>query len=90
MIDFFFQFFDVSKNRLEDCSGIEHATNIEELNISFNFISELDRFMFLKRFRKLRLIDIRRNGIEQMDTLKRYLIYHVKTLEVIMYMYIYK
>nr|XP_014274050.2 leucine-rich repeat-containing protein 9-like [Halyomorpha halys] len=77
------KFLDMSKNQLQDCFGIENATNIEELNVAFNNISELDRFLFLKRFRKLRFIDIRRNGIEQMDTLKRYLIYHVKSLEYI-------
>ncbi|CAH1403826.1 unnamed protein product [Nezara viridula] len=77
------KFLDVSKNRIEDCFGIKNATNIEEFNVSFNYISELDRFLFLKCFRKLRSIDIRRNGIEQMDTLKRYLIYHVRTLEYI-------
>lgn len=57
--------------------------NLEELYVGYNNISHFDNYIFLKKLKKLKVVDVRENKIANMEIVRNYFIYHIPTLQVI-------
>ena len=72
-------------NNIETIENLDNLTNLNILSIGNNNINKLENVLYLRRFRKLRLINLAGNPICSDGEYRPYVLSHIKDLKYLDY-----